>query len=372
MKKTKHISMSITERCNLNCVYCFEKSKVNKRMKYETAIKLIDNEINTPNEYDSITVDFMGGEPFLEFELIKKICHHYWKTQTAKPVYFYTTTNGTLVHGEIKKWLRENHAKFKCALSLDGIKQAHDINRCTSFDKIDIDFFRKMWPEQKVKSIVSEKTLSVLSDSVKYLHFLGFPNIEIKLAYGFDWTEKWKSEMFIKELEKLIDFYLEHTEYEPCSFLNLKIEKALAPLSVVEKWCQAGEKTISYDMDGDKYPCRYFQDLKKSKLLTLEEIWKTDFTSIQESLEGSCRKCILRNLCRTCYALNYEQNGKYGKKSFASCQVTRDMAYMTAKLRKAKISKKVHLSKLTDNEQLVLKTCEVIIERYQTKRWILD
>lgn len=366
--KAKHISMSITERCNLNCIYCFEKSKINKKMDFQTAIKLIDEEIMHSDEYDTITVDFMGGEPFLEFELIKKVCEYHWNRETIKPVNFYTTTNGTLVHGDIKKWLEENHTRFTCALSLDGVKEAHDINRCNSFDKIDIEFFRTMWPKQKVKSIVSEKTLSMLNESVQYLHKLGFPNIEIKLAYGFDWTESWKSEVFIEQLEKLIEFYLIHPEYVPCTFLNLKINKVLDPVSKIEKWCHAGGKTVSYDMDGNKYPCRYFQDLRKASLLSLEQMWEVNLTEIQNSLQGVCRNCILRNLCRTCYALNFETNGHFGKKPLTSCKVTRDMAYMTAKLNKAKLEEKTNI---TCEEQDVVRACDVIFEAYNTNSWIV-
>lgn len=370
MNNSKHISMSITERCNLNCIYCFEKSKMSKKMDFTTAVKIIDYEIHNSEGYESITVDFMGGEPFLEFELIKKVCNHYWNTKLTKPVMFYTTTNGTLVNGEIKDWLAENSARFTCALSLDGNKAAHDINRCNSFDKIDVEFFRSMWPQQKVKSIVSERTLSMLSESVKYMHFLGFPTIEIKLAYGFDWTEKWKSEMFLKQLNELIDFYVKKPEYEPCTFLNLKIEKVLYPASVIEKWCNAGEKTVSYDMDGDKYPCRFFQDLRKESLLTLSDIWKIDLANIHNGLEGVCRKCILRNLCRTCYALNFEVNGHFGKKPMSSCQVTKDMAYMTAKLIKTKLSIKKQ-QHLREEEKTILKACETVQLAYRSNNWIV-
>ena len=106
MKKSKHISLSITERCNLNCIYCFEKSKSPQKMTFETAVEKIDFELIHSEEYKSVAVDFMGGEPFLEFDLIKKICEYYWSKQNdlPKPLTFFTTTNGTLVHGRIKEW----------------------------------------------------------------------------------------------------------------------------------------------------------------------------------------------------------------------------------------------------------------------------
>lgn len=334
MKKSKHISLSITERCNLNCIYCFEKSKSPQKMTFETAVEKIDFELNHSDEYNSVAVDFMGGEPFLEFDLIKKICEYYWSKQydLPKPLTFFTTTNGTLVNGEIKEWLKEHSDQFACALSLDGIPLAHNINRSNSFSKIDVEFFREMWSKQKVKSIVSAETLQYLADSVIYMHNLGFPQIEIKLAYGFDWTDSLQCSLFMNELDKVKAFYIQHPELNPCSFLSINIKEVIQPPNYIKKWCQAGERTISYDMDGNRYPCRYFQDLRKSGKLSLEDIWKVDYGKIQHELSGSCRTCIIRNLCRTCYALNFDVNGSFGAKTHMSCRVTQIMAYKTAQL----------------------------------------
>ena len=358
MKKSKHISLSITERCNLNCIYCFEKSKSPQKMTFETAVEKIDFELIHSEEYKSVAVDFMGGEPFLEFDLIKKICEYYWSKQNdlPKPLTFFTTTNGTLVHGRIKEWLAEHSDRFVCALSLDGIPLAHDINRSNSFSRIDVSFFREMWPKQKVKSLVSAETLQFLADSVIYMHNLGFPQIEIKLAYGFDWTDISQGTLFMSELDKLKAFYLQHSEVNPCSFLNINVKEVLEPGTYIKKWCQAGERTISYDMDGNRYPCRYFQDLRKSGKLSLEDIWMVDYGKIQYELSGSCRTCLIRNLCRTCYALNYDVNGSFGVKTHMSCRVTQIMAYKTAQLISDRESK-------ADDD--TLRACQLIIEAFE-------
>ena len=311
----------------------------------------------------------MGGEPFLEFVLIRNICEYYWDKTTKKPILFFTTTNGTLVKGSIKEWLKKNHDRFSCALSLDGMKTSHNQNRCNSFDKIDISFFRSMWPTQKVKAIVSMITLSDLCDNVVFLHQLGFTRIEIKLAYGFDWSNDALSTKYKNELEKLLDFYTDNSNYTPCSLLKLDYERLLVKDKII-KWCNAGIKTISYDMDKNKYPCRYFQDLRKEGKLSLEEMWTVNYADIQESLESPCRQCIIRNICRTCYAQNYELNGSFGKKPMFLCYSTRIGAYYSAKLFLKRFAAGIIDDEASEDISEVVSACKRIENAFCNNAWM--
>lgn len=371
MKMRKHISLSITELCNLDCIYCFEKSKAATKMSFETAVRIIKNEIQQPSEYQSFYFDFMGGEPFLLFDLMKSICEYFWKRSWEKDFIFYTTTNGTLVHGEIQKWLTANKDRFVCCLSLDGHSEAHNINRCNSFNQIDINFFRETWPYQKVKSIISEKTIPMMYDCITYLHELGFNEVESKLAYGFDWNKKEHEFSLLTGLEQLIEYYLASPDIIPFTLLNMDITNAADPASPIRKWCNAGGRTISYDMNGDKYPCRYFQDIRKNGKASLDEIWQVDYSKIQETLSEPCRICLLKNLCRTCYALNYEQNGNFGIKTLSSCKVTRISAYMTSLLKLELLRRKYNndLSFMDENDQKLFAAIKKVQGAYRKNGW---
>jgi uncharacterized protein len=333
------------------------------------AISIINKELEADDNFDSVAVDFMGGEPFLEFDLIRKICEYYWENPTKRPILFFTTTNGTLVKGEIKDWLEKNHTRFSCALSLDGMKTSHNKNRCNSFDEIDIPFFLSMWPTQKVKAIVSMLTISDLCDNVIFLHQLGFTRIEIKLAYGFDWLNDDLCSKYKNELEKLLNFYADDLNYTPCSLLNLDLKKLLVKDKVV-KWCNAGVRTISYDMDGNKYPCRYFQDLRKKDKLSIEDMWTINYAEIQETLELPCRQCIIRNVCRTCYAQNYELNGSFGRKPMFLCYPTRIGVYYSAKLFLKRFELGIIADEAIENISEAVSTCNRIENAFCNNTWM--
>ena len=102
MNKRKIITLTLTQFCNLRCPYCFEANKSHNKMDIDTIKKILDEALNDErfNEYE---IDFFGGEPFLEFELMKETMKYVYDTYPNKLMLFTATTNGTLVHGEIQE-----------------------------------------------------------------------------------------------------------------------------------------------------------------------------------------------------------------------------------------------------------------------------
>ena len=183
--ETKTIMLMLTEHCNLNCRYCYEKNKSLKTMTYKTAVDILTTELKMDDGFEQCEIQFFGGEPFIEFDLIKKICDFLWKNKWDKRFYCFATTNGTILTDDMKVWLKEHKDEFICALSLDGNKKAHDVNRCNSYDKIDKDFFKNTWPFQPAKMTISPDSLPFLADSVIELHSSGWV-FDNNLAYGVD------------------------------------------------------------------------------------------------------------------------------------------------------------------------------------------
>lgn len=142
-------SLCITHNCNLNCIYCYQNHD-KKRMMLGTAKKCIDWIFdNIPSYADGgVEIGFIGGEPLLEFNLIKQIVAYTCSKPRNVNYMFFASTNGTLLDDEMKKWFAAHKNCFWLGLSVDGAKETQDNNRSNSFDAIDFDFFLQNWPEQ--------------------------------------------------------------------------------------------------------------------------------------------------------------------------------------------------------------------------------
>ena len=103
--------LMVTHACNLNCTYCYETHKRNAYMDTDLAKEIILREaqfVSDSDNFDEIEIDFMGGEPLMNFPLIKSVVE--WLEGGVIPVPWlcFATTNGTLLTDEIKDWLREH------------------------------------------------------------------------------------------------------------------------------------------------------------------------------------------------------------------------------------------------------------------------
>ena len=192
-------SICLTHACNLNCVYCYQKHDHEKAMTYETAIKAIDWIFdNVPEKSEGIAINFIGGEPLLEFKLIQRIYNYVKSKKFSKDYIFFASTNGTVLTDEMREWFRAHKGDFTLGLSLDGSKETHNRNRSNSYDKIDFDFFLETYPKQGVKTTLSPSSIETLAEDIIAIHEKGFLHVTgINLAEGdFDWSD----EKYIEEL----------------------------------------------------------------------------------------------------------------------------------------------------------------------------
>lgn len=358
----KTVTLVLTEACNLSCKYCYENYKSNNNMPIDVAYSIIDKELMNYDKYDSIFIDFFGGEPFLRFDNIKKIVNYVKEKELSKNnVYFVTSTNGTLVHGTIAEWLKNNKNIIDVGLSLDGTPAMHNDNRSNSFDKIDIDFFVENFGYHPVKMTISPNTLRNMSEGVIYLHELGF-KVNCNLAFGVDWSNPDYKGILSEELMKLIDYYMNNSDIQPCSMLNAEI-KHLGYENDDEfsiKWCGTSTNMHTYDVNGDKYHCQYFlpnsigeEKARKSNNISL--IQKIDLSL----LDDKCKGCSVREACPSCYGANYAVFGDVYHKDEDMCELTKIILKARAYFR-ALQWKKGMINISERDEELLLKSIKII------------
>ena len=331
---TKYVMITLTEKCNLDCIYCYEKNKTLKTISFDLIIDLIEKELNEDDGFDMCEITLHGGEPFLEFELLKKVCEYIWSKQYSKKYYFFASTNGTLVHGEIKDWLYTNRDKFICGLSIDGNKPMQDVNRNNSFDDIDVDFFVHTWPKQEVKATISHLSLPYYADGIIYLQEKGF-KVSDNFAYGLEWSNEQYSEILLSQLIKLMDYYLENPEQDPSRLLSVKLDY-LAYDYDDDRTCGIGKGMKVYDVDGEQYACHFFEPLAIGHERA-QKSRKIDFSKLETYSDPECQSCGFRKICPTCYGANYSANENVAIRDKNMCDLTKISAIATAKFMYEKI-----------------------------------
>ena len=333
-------SLCVTHKCNLNCIYCYQKHEDARSMSFDTAKRVIDWIFNhVPDGAESVGIDFIGGEPLLEFDLIKKIVAYTCGEKRTVPYLFFATTNGTLLTDEMKEWFAEHRRCFVLGLSLDGTRDTHDYNRSGSFDKIDTDFFLKNWPEQGVKMTLSSYSIPRLAENIKFIHSLGFKRIRgVNLAEGdYDWSDEEYIQLLIPQLRELEDFYLENEQFLPNQMLDKRIELCEAEKRERRKWCGIGTGCPFFDVDGKWYPCAFTTPMTFSNE-ELDDILSTDFTNHDDFLDECCfENCYIYPICPTCSGANYLNNRSFKIRDKRRCRIQKLIALFIADMQAKKI-----------------------------------
>jgi len=313
----------LTHQCNLRCVYCYEKHKDDNVMPLEEALRIIDRELTMDDGIDEVEIDLFGGEPLLEFETVKGIVEYAKTKSYPKDYIFFITTNGILLDDERKAWLKANTDYLQMGLSLDGTPEMQNINRCNSFNKLDLAFFRETYPTQDVKMTVSSLTLPNLAEGVIFCHEQGF-EVSCNLAYGIDWSAEENKNIFERELMKLVEYYIDNPNVKPCAMLDVNRIKGLSYAADKKiRYCGAGYAMKAYDYDGSFYPCQHFLPISIGKELA-EASLKIDFGEFQlddEVFPPECRQCAMSNVCPTCYGENFSATGDIHKRDMSMCKL---------------------------------------------------
>lgn len=139
----KSIMLLVTYKCNLRCTYCYEPKKLDFKMSTAKAMDIISQQLNLLDDaVDTFEIQFMGGEPLLEFPLIKEVSEWVWDMNIQnRKIILFAPTNGTLLNTEMKHWFSRNKDRITLGLSFDGDMIMQNINRSDSFKNVDLRYF---------------------------------------------------------------------------------------------------------------------------------------------------------------------------------------------------------------------------------------
>lgn len=311
-----------TYKCNLRCSYCYEPKIANFSLTVPKAKSIIEEQLSSIGDsYDSVEIQFMGGEPLLQFPLIQEVSEWLWTKPLNKHLMvLFAPTNGTLLTYEMKKWFYKNRNRFNLGLSFDGNTDMQNANRSESFKYVDLEFFSNTWPEQNVKMTISPDTVDKLSSGVIFLHNRGFKFISADLAMGDNvmWT---KSHLitFKTELNKLSDFYMSNPNLIPFSMLRLNVARLGVVHKKTLKTCSCGEDMICVDWNGKTYACHLFSPIALSIEKATASNILYNFANHDQFISQECRSCALCGLCNRCCGMNYICNGDVAKPSAFHC-----------------------------------------------------
>lgn len=340
--KRRYCTLVITHRCNLNCIYCYEHNKDLQAMTFAKAKEILLQEfsyVSSSSEYDELEIDFMGGEPLVEFSLIRQVCEWLWAEERQCPYICFATTNGTLLNEESKKWFISNKHRIKLGLSFDGTNDMQNTNRSNSASLIDLDFFRENFSDQSVKMTVSPETVDSMAEGYFYLKKRGFI-VSPSFAYGVKWTSD-KIEIYQRELKKIAHFFIENSDCKLPEVLDKKISVFFSDYH--SKGCGTGTSMATYDINGLKVPCQMF--------LTISGVSQGKVPKFEEGcsyIDDRCTDCSYKAFCFTCYGTNFLENGDVRVRTPMYCWLKRveiaTAIWLKSKLIVRKIDEGVPLS----------------------------
>ena len=227
----KSITFIVTKDCQLACKYCYLVGKNNKeRMTWDVAKSAVDYILNHESDFqdEGVIWDFIGGEPFLEIDLIDKICdyiksemfirNHHWFNDYI----FSFTTNGLNYNSnKIQNYIAKNKDHLSITITIDGTERKHDLNRIYkgsgkgSYRDVlkNIPLWLEQFPTVGTKITISSADIPYIKESVMHVYELGIHEVHINCVFE-DVFKEGDDILFQEQLEMLADEIIDKGFYK--------------------------------------------------------------------------------------------------------------------------------------------------------------
>ncbi len=355
----KALCLHVAHSCNLNCSYCFaSQGKYHGEraiMSYEVGKQALDFLVAHSGTRRNLEVDFFGGEPLLNFDVVKQLVAYARSIEKAhnKNFRFTLTTNGMLIDDDVIDFA--NKEMSNVVLSLDGRKEVHDRFRVDyagngSYDRI-VPLFQKLVKARGNKNYYMRGTFThhnpdFLND-IKTMLDLGFTELSMEpVVCAEDSPSALTAEdlpIVLNQYEELAKLLIERRkEGRPFTFYHYMIDLKGGPCIYKRiSGCGSGTEYMAVTPQGDLYPCHQFVGEEKFRLGNVYEgvtntTMQNEFAKCNVYTRSECRDCWAKLYCSGgCAANAYHATGsvngvyKYGCELFKKrmeCAIMAELA----------------------------------------------
>ncbi|WP_025720174.1 PapB family radical SAM/SPASM ranthipeptide maturase [Paenibacillus sp. 1-18] len=307
------IILMLVQECNLRCSYCYGgdgEYNDKGRMDTETALRAVDYLFDQSGEEEELNICFFGGEPLLNFKVIKEIVA-YTKTKqksSNKKVTYSMTTNGTLISKEIEIFLLDHHVSTQ--ISLDGDRETHDYNRYFQNRKGTYDTILKKTKNLREKGgLTARATVSPVQLNIThtFTHLMEIGIHNVAMYPAVEMLNEEDFEKYASEFTKLVGYFeslIQAKQYRDARQISniLKYLRMIHSSSTRHYFCGAVSHMLAVDVHGNLYPCQRFVKEKNYSLGNVKDGLnakkKSDTLSeLRLEMRTTCADCWAKNLC---------------------------------------------------------------------------
>ena len=343
----KALCLHIAHDCNLACKYCFaEEGEYHGRkalMSFEVGKKALDFLVASSGNRVNLEVDFFGGEPLLNWQVVKDLVAYGRSLEEPhhKKFRFTLTTNGVLLNDEILEFANKEMANI--VLSIDGRQKIHDLMRPHrggqgSYDEV-VPKYKKVAESRKqmnyyVRGTFTRNNLDFAED-VKHLADEGFEQISVEPVVAADTEEYALREedlpVILSEYDKLaLEYIRRKKEGKGFNFFHFMIDLEGGPCVAKRlSGCGSGTEYLAVTPWGDLYPCHQFVGQEQFLMGNVDiGIVRTDirdtFKTCNVYAKEKCRDCFAKFYCSGgCAANAYNFSGSINGAYDLGCELQR-------------------------------------------------
>ncbi len=341
----KAMCLLISQDCNLRCEYCFASTGDygcgRKLMDLTTGKQAIDFLLKNSGDRENLELDFFGGEPLMNFDVVKQIVEYARSKESEykKRFRFTITTNGMLLNDDIIDFV--NKEMSNVVLSVDGRPEVNDkvrkrVDGTGSYDRI-MPKYKELVAKRGDKDYYVRATFTKynldFANDVFHLYKEGFDQLSAEPVVGdpsmpYAITEKELPRVF-GEYERLAEMMLvNENKGKKFNFFHFMLDLDQGPCAIKRlRGCGSGNEYVAITPDGDIYPCHQFVGIEEYKMGNLMEGTfdmdiKKEFAAAHIYSKEECRKCWARFYCSGgCNANNYIYNHDIHAAHKLSCEL---------------------------------------------------